>query len=105
MTLASVDALEIVPLFLGDRSTQLELEQLRISGNGIEGSAQLVGHRRQELALRRIRLLRFLPSCALALDEMLVLGDIDSGRKPESTTVGQRAEGDPVEIPDMILPV
>ena len=55
------------PRCRGPRSPRLE--QLGVSGDGVERRAQLVAHCREELRLRAIRLLRGLPRCVLRFQQ------------------------------------
>src|SRR5690348_17690460 len=55
MALALLDATEVGFLLRADRAAYAHGEELGIARDGIEWRAQLVTHRRKELALRHIR--------------------------------------------------
>src|SRR6185295_15084324 len=105
VALAAIDAIEIFALLERNRAPQLQLQQLRVAGDRVERRTQLVRHCGEELALRRVGFLGFVSSGALAFDELLVLGDIDPRRQPQSAAVGERAKGDAMEIPNPIAAV
>ena len=52
--LRALDTTQVFTLFGGDRSSNAEGEQVRVSGNRIERRSQLVGHDGQEFRLRTV---------------------------------------------------
>ena len=68
MPSAGDDASDLLSLLGGERAAEAEIEQLGVSDDGVQRSAQLVTHHRQEIRLRLIRFLGLGAHRLLALD-------------------------------------
>src|SRR5688572_19090117 len=54
MALALLDAFQVIALRFGNRPADTQHQQLGVTGDGVERRAQLVAHRREEIALRLV---------------------------------------------------
>ncbi len=54
MSLAALDVTQIITLAVADRSANAELQEIRVTSDGVEWRSELVAHRREEIALGAI---------------------------------------------------
>ena len=100
VVLAPLDPAKVDELLLGHGATHAELDELRVAADRIQRRTQLVTHRREELALGAIRLLRLLrQALELGLRALRVL---DVGVRPEPADHAPAVvtlRGRPAEMP------
>src|SRR5690349_23649602 len=69
MPLAAADPAKLVTLRVAHRTADAKLQQLGISGDGIERRSQLVRHHRQKFGLGTVRRLRVRPGGLLGREQ------------------------------------